>query len=950
MIKKLLKSIWFWLATLPLWYLAFGFLLLPWLIQSQGPKFLKEHYNLNLSLEQISFNPLSYELHLNNLSLNTDAHTPVIRLKHLYVDYAPSLLFKKELFFHTILIEEPWVAIERDSNGTLNLLSLFSGFAASADTNTTEHSSGSLPLRIGNFEIKDAGGSFTDVRPAPPFVFEFGPMQYSINHLSFDKDDLSIHALKVALQNQDKITLASSISFDPLKIHGQININQLPLPSLWAYFLPTMPAKLSQGAFTTQLPFTLDLSKETPELAIEKASLALDAVAFTSHDQQPLVAFNALHLDDITVFWPQAKVSLGTLRITEPSVHVSLEKGYEPNLAKLFTPPNSPKAEASKEANPLPWQAVLKTLIVEQGRVEILDKNAKNSKTSLSNVSLNVENISNDLNQSIRYDMATRLDNSGSLSLKGSFNPLSEKLETSLKAQALSLAKLQPYLEPYTPLTLKKGALSTTATLAISLKKSFSLLFKGDVTLDGLDIHDTSKKSLVSWEKLLLSEVLFNTEPSMLHIKKINLNKPYANLDIHKDKSTNFSDTLKTSSAPPPKASSGKDKAMEIRIGDVTLKNGRAHFKDASLPIPFATLIHNLNGSFSTLDTKNAKPSVLKLEGKVDKYGYSKISGSLLPFDFKDRANLKILFKNIDMPSLTPYSGKFIGYAIQKGKLSMDLSYNIKKGLMQGDNKINLDSLTLGEKIESEEATSLPLGLAIAILKDSKGQIDIDLPVSGDLNDPDFKYGALVWKAIGNLLGSIITSPFNLIGSLLGIETETLKSIDFAAGEFEIIASEEEKMEQYKQILEKKPELKLSITPSFNEALDTLGLQENAVDAQIEAMTKNSKQGEDTYTKALKELFITRSSKEAYADFISAQEEEKRERGAINEALKSKIATTFRVSPEDLERLATKRADAIIQMMTQKFGIPSTKLTKSPAQPSDALREKWVGCSVSIGN
>ena len=140
------------------------------------------------------------------------------------------------------------------------------------------------------------------------------------------------------------------------------------------------------------------------------------------------------------------------------------------------------------------------------------------------------------------------------------------------------------------------------------------------------------------------------------------------------------------------------------------------------------------------------------------------------------------------MPSLTPYSGKFIGYAIQKGKLSMDLSYKIKQGLMEGDNKINLDSLTLGEKIESDEATSLPLGLAIAILKDSKGQIDLNLPVSGDSNDPEFRYGAIVWKAIGNLIGGIVTSPFSLIGSILGIETQSLQSIDFAAGASELIA------------------------------------------------------------------------------------------------------------------------------------------------------------------
>lgn len=949
MVKKFLKSVWFWLITLPLLYLLCGFLLLPWLVQSQLPPLLKEKYNLNLSIEKIAFNPLSYEVHIENIALKNNAQENVIALKHLYVDYAPSALFKKEIIINTFLLEEPSILLSLDVNGTLNLLTLFSAFMEPSKDAPTPNSNENLPFSVKHFEIKSAKGKFTDFRPSTPFVFEFGPMHYAINNLSFDKDDLSIHALKLALQNQDRITLASSVTFDPLKVHGQLNIEHLPLSSFWSYFLSTIPAILTQGELTASLPFSLDLSKEIPYFSIEKGSFTLEHIAF-SHANQPLIALDALSLDGIDIAWPEARVTLGSLKLSKPSVSMSLEKGYELNLVKLFTPKNEQKQPPKNTEKSTPWHVTLKTLAIEEGFVDIVDKNAKNAKTTLSNIALTLENISTDTNQSISYALSSRIDKTSTLSLKGTFAPALQKIETLLKADTLPLIKLQPYLEAFTPLSLTKGTVSTNATLALSFKGPLALLFKGDITLDSLNINDTAKKSLVAWDKLLLNEVVFNTSPSLLHVKKITLNKPYVNLDIRKDKSTNFTNLVKSSPQANSKASTQKEEEMEIRIGDVTLKNGSANFKDASLPIPFATLIHNLNGTFSTLDTKNSKPSVLKLEGKVDKYGYAKISGSLLPFDFKDRANLKILFKNIDMPSLTPYSGKFIGYAIQKGKLSMDLSYKIKKGLMEGDNKINLDSLTLGEKIESEEATNLPLGLAIAILKDSKGQIDIDLPVSGDLNDPDFKYGALVWKAIGNLLGSIITSPFNLIGSLLGIETETLKSIDFAAGEFELIVSEEEKMEQYKQILEKKLELKLSITPSFNETLDTKGLQENAVDAKIEAMTKNLKQGEDTYSKALKELLIQRSSKEVYTTLIDALEEQKLERGAINEALRAKIATTFSITPEDLERLATKRADAIIQTMTQKFAIPASKLTKAPTQPSDAVREKWVGCAVGMNN
>ena len=390
--------------------------------------------------------------------------------------------------------------------------------------------------------------------------------------------------------------------------------------------------------------------------------------------------------------------------------------------------------------------------------------------------------------------------------------------------------------------------------------------------------------------------------------------------------------------------------AMAVYIGDIALKRGTTHFQDASLLLPFATFADRLNGNISTLDTKNTKPSVLKLEGKVDKYGYAKIDGSILPFDLKDRANLKIIFKNIDMSSLSPYSGKFVGYAIKEGKLSMDLNYKIKKGLMEGANKINLDSLTLGDKIEIEDATNLPLGLAIAILKDSKGQIDIDLPISGDLNDPQFRYGSIVWKAFGNLIGSILTSPFKLLGSLLGIETENLKSIDFAAGEYALIDSEEEKMDQYRQILEKRTELKLIITPSFNETLDTKALQEQNITAQIEALIPKKTKEDDSYGKTIKKLYIQKYSDDAYSKLLKAYKADNLDVGTINDNLVAKLAESITITPEQLEALAFKRSDVIIQNLITNYKISPDRVLKNKPQSGNAIREEWVGCDVSVSN
>lgn len=963
MLKKCLKNILFWLIFLPLLYTLSGFVILPWWVRTQLPSLLKEKVGISVSIEKVLFNPFTFELHLNNFALQDKAGNNAVSLEHLYVNYELSYLFKKEFFVKSLLLEKPFVDLKIDSKGSLSLLTLFPATPATPENNATTDDSLVMPFTIEHVEIQNAKTNFTDERPSEPFKLEIGPMNYVVNNLSFHKDDLSIHALKIALQNEEKITLASSASIEPLKFYGELNITHLPLPSFWKYALPTIPAHLSEGDLSLRVPFLIDLSKEKPLITLEKASASLENVLFVDTQKKPIVKVPALKLETIDFDLQASKVTIDKASMTKPFVDVTLEKNYQLNLVRLFVPANTTQTKqqtpASTKETPQSneWKFALKTLEINDAAIDVMDQNVKSTVTRLEPLKLTAQNITQDMNSAITYELNSTVDKTAQINLKGSVIPSAAKIALELQTKALSLSKAQPYLVPFTTLILKEGLLNLNSKIQATFGDKPNIKLESTVELNKLSVLDRFKKPIIAWDKLDVDGLMFSTTPSSLQVKKIDLIKPYVNLDIKKDKSTNFSNIIKPSKAPPPppkKVVKGKqppkEEEMALLIGTVTMKQGSANFKDASLPIPFATFVNQLKGNFTTLDTKNTKPSVLKLEGKVDKYGYAKIEGSVLPFDFKNRANLKILFKNIDMPSLTPYSGKFVGYAIKEGKLSMDLNYKIKKGLMEGDNKINLDSLTLGDKIESEEATNLPLGLAIAILKDSKGQIDIDLPVSGDLNDPEFRYGSIVWRAIGNLIGSVVTSPFKLLGSILGIETENLKSIDFAAGEYALIDSEEEKMEQYKQILEKRSELKLLITPSFNEALDTKALQEQNVTAQIEAMIPKKSKEDDSYGKAIKKLFIQKYSDDAYSKLMKSYKEESLDVGAINDRLIAKIAESVTITPEALQSLASKRAEAIIQNLTTKHKIAPERLRTNEASSSDAIRDEWVGCAISVSN
>jgi hypothetical protein len=201
----------------------------------------------------------------------------------------------------------------------------------------------------------------------------------------------------------------------------------------------------------------------------------------------------------------------------------------------------------------------------------------------------------------------------------------------------------------------------------------------------------------------------------------------------------------------------------------------------------------------------------VQIEGRVDDYGMSKINGEINFFEPAVYTDMSVLFRNLEMTRLTPYSGKFVGRRIDSGKLSLDLKYFIEDGKLKGDNQIIVERIQLGEKIESPDAVSLPLNLAIAILEDADGVIDIGLPVSGDLADPKFRYGQLIWKAFTNLITKLATAPFRALGALFGGNSETLDAIIFESGSVALLPPEVEKLTNLAKALEKRPHLKLII-------------------------------------------------------------------------------------------------------------------------------------------
>ncbi len=271
--------------------------------------------------------------------------------------------------------------------------------------------------------------------------------------------------------------------------------------------------------------------------------------------------------------------------------------------------------------------------------------------------------------------------------------------------------------------------------------------------------------------------------------------------------------------------SENNDSKLKLNIGPVNIIKGTFIFEDKNLPLDFKTIVSNLNGKISEFKNSESSSTNLEVKGVIDEYGVAKITGIVHPNNIKLLTDINLVFNNIAIKNFTPYSGKFLGRAIKNGKLDLNLKYNIQKSNLDAQNSIVISKLELGDNIESSNAVSLPLEIAIALLENSNGVIDINLPVSGNIDDPQFSLSSIVWKAFVNLITKAVTAPFSLLANIFNFNEDEIKSVKFNDLEDEITPIQKETLDKIAQILKVKKEISIELIPSYKEDNETYALK-----------------------------------------------------------------------------------------------------------------------------
>ncbi len=828
--KGLIRAIGALLTALAL-YSLLGFLILPGIALRVANQQLANYATVPAHIQRLELNPFSLEVTLWGLVIGEPGKEQV-GFERLYADLQIDSLWTKALHLANIELDKPKSEILFAKDGKLNLLGLFN--VPASEPTPADPNAKPFPLRIDN--IKLAGGvvHFQDVRPSEPIEFLYDDLSFELKNLSTLPEDSADMTLVAIGPAGGRIDWSGNFSLIPFTSEGTLKVTDGKMKAFWPYVRDSVPLVLEDGVISLSTEYKLNLSKET-ELLLNNVAVSIAPFAIKAPDGRPLAKLERLDVSETSVDLAKQQVVVGKIRSQKLETWAALEADGQLDWQKLFAsqpskpaakaaaePASTPAAADSPKAEPnapsKPWQVLLKDVQLRNYTVHVADRSA-NPPVALDITPLNVDLEGFDsLNGSpFKLKLDSGLGKQGKISADGTVNLAPVNAQLNVKTQDIDLRVAQSYINPFIRLELRSGMLGSDLKVNLKSTEPLALSVTGRAQIDQLHTLDTLKtRDFLKWQQVVVEGLNYQHGDS-LSIDKVNLFQPYVRFMINDDRTTNIDDLLipqpadsgaKSTAAKP----ASKDKPLGIHIGGIAINDGSANFADFSLTPNFATAVQQLNGQIGTIDSRQAKPASVDIKGKVDRYAPVTIKGAVNPFDPMASLDIATSFKRVELTTLTPYSGKFAGYRIRKGRLNLDLHYLITKGQLKAENKVVVEQLQLGEKVDSPDAVSLPLKLAIALLKDVDGKISIELPVTGDLNNPQFSVMPIVWQTLRNLIVKAAAAPFKLIGGLVsGGGSQDLGTVSFAPGSSELNKDAEAALVKLSQALKERPALRLEI-------------------------------------------------------------------------------------------------------------------------------------------
>lgn len=899
-ITSVARRRWLVLLGVAVLFTVVGFFVLPPVVKAQLEKRLSRELGRKVTVEKVRLNPYALSLTLENLAIReADGAAVFLGWDRLYVNFDALSSLRGEWVLSEVALAGFAVRVRVNRDQSLNFSDLITKLTPPVAP-AAAPSKPARPVRIARLQVAGARVDMADASRARPFATVLGPLTFDLTEFRTVSERGAPYRFEAATEAGEKLAWSGTLRAEPFHSAGELSLENIALPKYAPYYSELVQAELIAGKLSVRGRYEIDQTKARPVLRIHDTTVQVRGLTLRERaTEQTAMELAALDLTGLQVDALTQKVSAGALVLSGGQVRVRREKDGAINLLTMLQPSSAAPMPPSNPPAPSPASPVsappavtkppevnFTEVTLKDFSIDVIDHAApRPAQIALSALQLSLKNVTLADGATMPLELAFGWAPRGTVRLAGSVGLSPIVADLKVEVAGLELLPLSPYLEQFANARLTQGALTVTLDTQVSLPVGQPPVatVAGDIKVEKFGLVDGAQsEDLAGFAELILQGLRADTDPAKgISLEAINVVGPYVRVVVNADKSINLATVAKSDAAPtPPVAGAtpaasadasvppapvptapaaipGAAASPKIAIGKVTISEGDFRFSDRSITPAVSMAINHFGGVISGLASTNLARADVDLKAMVDGAGPVAITGKLDPLGAKPSVDLKIDFKNVDLLPLSPYSGKYAGFEIARGKLVLDVKLLVDGKKIDSANVITLNQFTFGSPVKSADATSLPVRLGVALLKDTDGKIVMDVPVQGNTDDPNFQISRVVLRVVVNLLTKAAVSPFALLGSAFGGGGDELAFQEFAPGSPELQATELKKLQTMATALTNRPALSLDLEGSYDTAADAYALKRVKLEERVRRTIWETKRAADPNIAPPEQLVLT---------------------------------------------------------------------------------------------
>ena len=890
---------------------------------------------------------------------------PLARISGLTVNIDTKDLMADGLELDLIRMDHPEIFLERDVDGALTALALLdktrSDEPGQEKLSPKEKASASRAFALSLAKAEVAAGQIHIKDGVPENGFEtlLSQLSVQVEHVRFQGERLGLDASgQVVTAAGETLAVTANLEKkgEQTRINGHIGLENGSPGAYDAYLAPLTQNRVALNKINAASDFSLELGPDGLSVNTEAGTLDLDGFRFGPATGAAIIDLPNALVTGIAADLSGRKLAIASVAAAKGKVAIGLDKNGRVNLLEELAPLTAKTADTppSQKEPAAPWQVFLGEFAMAGWQVSLRDDSHGQSpvRVALSDITLRAK----DLNTASKaapgkITGGMKIQDSGRFNMSGTLDLARRKARLGLKLKGIGINTFEPYFTDYLKIEITDGRFGADTMVSVLFPegKAPGLSISGKAGISDFSSKDkVTQNDFFRCKSLFVSGMDISLKPLKVDIKDVSLTDFYSRALLSKSGQLNLKTILAGTQEGAEKKPAPKSKRPEasagqmpvINIANITLQGGHINFTDLFTQPSYTANMTQVAGRVTNLSSTSQEPADLVLKGVHGLYSPLDITGKLHPFGNGRMADVNLSFKNIDLTQFNAYAQKYLGYGIDTGKLVLNLEYHIQGNRLQSSNRLFFDQFNLGQKVESDTATELPIQLAVSLLKNSKDQIDLDIPVQGDLNDPAFSFAGVVATAFKNLILSVVSAPFKLLGKMLGgFDSGELGYVEFDPGKDSLDDEARIKLDSLAKVLAEKKALKFVIEGKYDNELDGAVLRIDKYEATLLAESEQTETlSREQILKDPEKRLALVEQRYARARFPKPRDEQGNEKNISPEEMEKLLLTNTTVTEDDLASLAARRGKLIMEYLAASGSVDIQRLflkSPGPAQEED---------------